>query len=111
MVKLTVKDVDLKGKTVLMRADFNVPQDANLNITDDTRIRATLPTIKYILEQGVKKLILMSHLGRPEGSVVAKYSLKPVASRLKELLTEDVLFLNDCVGENIKKELVPLKKE
>jgi 3-phosphoglycerate kinase len=105
MVKLTVKDIDFKGKTVLMRADFNVPQDAKLNITDDTRIRATLPTIKYILENGVKKLVLMSHLGRPEGSVVAKYSLKPVAARLKELLAQDVLFLSDCVGENIKKEI------
>ena len=105
MAKLTVKDIDFKGKTVLMRADFNVPQDANLNITDDTRIRATLPTIKYILEHGVKKLILMSHLGRPEGSVVAKYSLKPVAVRLKELLAQDVLFLDDCIGENIKKEI------
>lgn len=111
MAKLTVKDIDFKGKTVLMRADFNVPQDANLNITDDTRIRATLPTIKYILEHGVKKLILMSHLGRPEGSVVAKYSLKPVAARLKELLAQDVLFLNDCIGENIKKEIDSSKEK
>jgi phosphoglycerate kinase len=102
MAKLTVKDIDLNNKVVLMRADFNVPQDAGLNITDDTRIRATLPTIKYILEHGVKKLVLMSHLGRPDGKVVEKYSLKPVAARLKELLGEDVLFLNDCVGQNIK---------
>ncbi|MFA5063719.1 MAG: phosphoglycerate kinase [Candidatus Omnitrophota bacterium] len=105
MAKFTVKDIDFKGKIVLMRADFNVPQDANLNITDDTRIRATLPTIKYILDNGVKKLVLMSHLGRPDGKVVAKYSLKPVASRLKEFLAQDVLFLNDCVGDNIKKEI------
>jgi len=105
MSKLTVKDIDFKGKTVLMRADFNVPQDANLNITDDTRIRATLPTIKYILSRDVKKLVLMSHLGRPDGKVVAKYSLKPVAARLKELLGQDVLFLNDCIGENIKQEI------
>jgi phosphoglycerate kinase len=105
MSKLTVKDIDFKGKTVLMRADFNVPQDANLNITDDTRIRATLPTIKYILSRDVKKLVLMSHLGRPDGKVVAKYSLKPVAERLKELLGQDVLFLNDCIGENIKQEI------
>lgn len=111
MAKLTVKDIDFKGKTVLLRADFNVPQDANLNITDDTRIRATLPTIKYILEQGVKKLILMSHLGRPDGQVVAKYSLKPVATRLKELLAQDVLFLSDCVGENIKKEIDSSKEK
>ena len=105
MGKMTVKDIDLKGKTVLMRADFNVPQDANLAITDDTRIRATLPTIKYILDNGAKKLILMSHLGRPDGKVVAKYSLEPVAQRLKELLGEPVKFLSDCVGDNIKKEI------
>jgi len=105
MGKLTVKDIDLKGKIVLMRADFNVPQDANLSITDDTRIRSTLPTIKYVLEKGAKKLILMSHLGRPDGKVVSKYSLKPVALRLKELLGESVTFINDCVGDSVKKEI------
>ncbi|MDD5568428.1 MAG: phosphoglycerate kinase [Candidatus Omnitrophica bacterium] len=105
MAKLTVKDIDFKGKTVLMRADFNVPLDANLSITDDIRIRATLPTIKYILDNGVKKLVLMSHLGRPDGKAVAKYSLKPVANRLKELLGQDVLFLDDCIGGNIKKDI------
>ena len=106
MNKLAIKDIDLKNKTVLVRADFNVPQDDNLNITDDTRIKATLPTIKYILEQRAKKLVLMSHLGRPDGKVVAKYSLKPVALRLAELLKEPVKFLNDCVGDNIKQEIV-----
>ena len=105
MAKLTLKDVDLKNKTVLVRADFNVPQDANLNITDDTRIRATVPTLQYILEKGAKKLIIMSHLGRPDGKVVAKYSLKPIAARLKELLGQEVLFLNDCVGDSIKEEI------
>jgi 3-phosphoglycerate kinase len=105
MAKMTVKDIDLKDKVVLMRADFNVPQDANLAITDDTRIRATLPTIKYILQAGAKKLILMSHLGRPDGKVVDKFSLKPVAVRLKELLGQDVKFLSDCVGDNVKKEI------
>lgn len=93
-----------------MRADFNVPQDENLNITDDTRIRATLPTIKYILENGAKKIILMSHLGRPDGKVVAKYSLKPVAERLGQLLGEPVRFLSDCVGESIKKEIAASKE-
>ncbi len=102
MAKLTLKDIELRNKTVLVRADFNVPQDASLNITDDTRIRATIPTLKYILEQGAKKLVLISHLGRPDGKPVAKYSLKPVAARLKELLGKDVLFLSDCVGANIK---------
>lgn len=105
MSKLTVKDLDLKGKTVLIRADFNVPQDMDLKITDDTRIRSTLPTIKYILEQGAKKIVLMSHLGRPDGKRVDKYSLKPVAIRLQELLGQPVKFLNDCVGDTVKKEI------
>ncbi|MBN2831571.1 MAG: phosphoglycerate kinase [Candidatus Omnitrophica bacterium] len=111
MAKLTIKDLDLKDKVVLMRADFNVPQDKDLNITDDIRIRATLPTIKYILEHNAKKLVLMSHLGRPDGKVVEKYSLKPVAARLKELLGEEVLFLNDCVGDKIKKEIDSAKEK
>ncbi len=110
MAKLTIKDIDFKDKVVLMRADFNVPQDASLKITDDTRIRATLPTIRHILRQGVKRLVLMSHLGRPDGKVVEKYSLKPVSARLKELLGEDVLFLNDCVGENIKQSIGSAKE-
>ena len=105
MAKLTLKDIALKSKTLLVRADFNVPQDAALNITDDTRIRATLPTLKYILQNQAKKLILMSHLGRPDGKVVEKYSLKPVAVRLQELLGEPVKFLNDCIGQDIKKEI------
>ncbi len=97
-----MKDLDLKGKTVLMRADFNVPLDEQLNITDDTRIRETIPTIKYILQNGAKKVVLMSHLGRPDGKRVEKYSLKPVAKKLAEMLGEQVNFLNDCVGEDIK---------
>jgi 3-phosphoglycerate kinase len=105
MAKLTLNDVDLKNKTVLVRADFNVPLDASLNITDDTRIKATIPTLKYILEHGAKKLVLISHLGRPDGKVVAKYSLKPVAARLKDLLGQDVLFLSDCVGDSIKPDI------
>lgn len=111
MAKLTLQDIDLKNKTVLVRADFNVPQDASLNITDDTRIRATMPTLKYILEHGAKKLVLMSHLGRPDGKPVAKYSLKPVAARLKELLGQDVLFLNDCIGDNIKPDIDKAKEK
>jgi len=103
MAKITVKDIDVKGKRILMRADFNVPQDAELNITDDTRIKATLPTIQFILKNNPGKLVLMSHLGRPDGKVVAKYSLKPVAARLQELLKEPVRFLPDCKGEEVKK--------
>jgi phosphoglycerate kinase len=111
MPKMTIKDIDLKDKVVLMRADFNVPQDANLAITDDTRIKATLPTIKYILQAGAKKLILMSHLGRPDGKVAEKYSLKPVAARLKELLGQDVKFINECVGDSVKKEIDSAKEK
>ncbi len=103
MAKKTVKDLDLKGKTVLMRADFNVPLDASLAITDDTRIRETVPTIKFILGQGgAGKLVLMSHLGRPDGKRVEKYSLKPVAKRLEELLGEKVKFVDECVGDSVK---------
>ena len=111
MAKLTIKDVDLRDKTVLVRADFNVPQDADLNITDDTRIRATLPTIKFILDKGAKRVVLMSHLGRPDGKVVEKYSLKPVAARLRELLGQDVKFINECVGEAVKKEISGAKEK
>ena len=111
MAKLTLKDIDLRNKTVLVRVDFNVPQDANLNITDDTRIRSTVPTLQYILKNGAKKLVLISHLGRPDGKVVAKYSLKPVAARLKELLGQDVLFLNDCVGDKIKQDIDQSKEK
>ncbi len=110
MKKMTIKDLDLKGQAVLMRADFNVPQDADLKITDDTRIRATLSTIRHLLQNGVKKLILMSHLGRPDGKVVAKYSLKPVAVRLSELLGEPVNFLSDCVGDEVKKSIAASKE-
>jgi len=111
MEKLTVKDVSLKDKNVLMRVDFNVPLDDDLNITDDTRIRATLPTIKYILEKEPKRLILMSHLGRPEGKRDPKYSLRPVKERLEELLGEKVKFLDDCVGEKVKKEIENAKEK
>lgn len=110
MAKLTVKDLELKDKKVLLRCDFNVPQDEGLNITDDTRIRASLATIKYILSQGPKKLIMISHLGRPDGKVTAKYSLKPVAQRLKELLGQEVRMLTDCVGETVKKDIESAKE-
>ncbi len=110
MAKLTVKDLELKDKKVLLRCDFNVPQDESLNITDDTRIRASLATIKYILSQRPKKLILISHLGRPDGKVTSKYSLKPVARRLKELLGQEVRMLTDCVGETVKKDIDSAKE-
>jgi phosphoglycerate kinase len=100
MDKKTVRDVDLKGKRVIMRADFNVPLDGD-EITDDTRIQAALPTIEYILEQGAS-LILMSHLGRPKAQVKPEMSLKPVAKRLSELLDQPVTMAPDTVGSEVK---------
>jgi len=95
MSKKTVSDLDLKGKKVLMRADFNVPLDENGVITDETRITAALPTINYILEQG-GALILMSHMGRPKNQPNPKYSLEPVAKKLSELLKKEVIFNDDA---------------
>ncbi|MBN1869493.1 MAG: phosphoglycerate kinase [Candidatus Omnitrophica bacterium] len=102
MNKLTVQDVDLKGKKVIMRADFNVPLDNQRNTTDTRRIQAVLPTMQYILKQKPAKLILMSHLGRPKGEVIEDDRLTPVAKELKKLLGEDVLKLNDCIGDEVK---------
>ena len=85
MDKMGIKDVDLKNKRVLIRVDFNVPLDDKCEITDDTRIMAALPTIKYALENGSKKVILMSHLGRPKGKVVDTLKMDPVAKRLEKL--------------------------
>jgi len=97
MNKMTVRDIDLSGKRVLVRVDFNVPLDGD-RITDDTRIRAALPTLQYILDQKPKALILMSHLGRPKGEPNPQYSLAPVAPALGKLLGVDVQFAEDCVG-------------
>lgn len=104
MNKKTVKDIDVKGKKVIVRCDFNVPQDKEGNITDDRRIKGALPTINYLLENGAK-VILMSHLGRPKEGYEAKYSLKPVAQRLSELLGKQVKLADDkeVVGENALK--------
>jgi len=102
--KLGVTDVDPKGKRVVMRVDFNVPQDKKTGeITNTARIEAALPTIKYFIDSGAKSIVLMSHLGRPDGSVVPKYSLKPVAAALESLLSRPILFLPDCVGEEVEK--------
>jgi phosphoglycerate kinase len=108
MPKKTVAHVDFSGKRVLMRADFNVPQDAQGNITDDRRIRSALPTIKTILDGG-GRLITMSHLGRPEGEYDAKFTLKPVAKRLGELLGRNVVMAPDCTGPEVKKLADALK--
>ncbi|KAJ3350801.1 phosphoglycerate kinase [Entophlyctis luteolus] len=99
--KLSITDVALADKRVLIRVDFNVPF-ANGAISNNQRITAALPTIKYALDQGAKSVVLMSHLGRPDGKVVAKYSLKPVADEVSKLLDKPVTFLDDCVGEKVE---------
>ena len=109
MAKLTIDNVDVAGKTVLMRVDFNVPLDDDLNITDDRRIVMALPSIKSVLDRG-GSLILMSHLGRPKGTgFEAEYSLKPAAVRLGELLGQDVEFATDTVGDDAKAKAAALK--
>ena len=107
MNKLSITDLDLPGKRVFMRVDFNVPLAAG-KITDDTRIQAALPSIRYIVEKG-GRLILASHLGRPKGMPEPKYSLKPVAERLSELLGKPVQFAPDCVGAEVEKLVAGLK--
>ena len=109
MNKKTVKDIDLKGKKVFVRCDFNVPMDGNGNITDNTRIVAALPTIKYLLEQNCK-LILASHLGRPKGEYKPEYSLAPVAKELSKLLGKEVIMANDVVGEDATSKASNLKE-
>ena len=109
MNKKTVKDIDLKGKKVFVRCDFNVPMDENQNITDNTRIKAALPTIKYLLEQNCK-IILASHLGRPKGEVKPEFSLKPVAKELSKLLGKEVIMANDVIGEDATTKAENLKE-
>ncbi|OIO39839.1 MAG: phosphoglycerate kinase, partial [Candidatus Omnitrophica bacterium CG1_02_49_10] len=96
-MKKTIRDIGFKGKRVLVRVDFNVPLDKGLNITDDTRITAALPTIEYIVKNG-GRVILMSHLGRPKGKVKDEFRLTPVAKRLRELLGRSVKKTDDCIG-------------
>ena len=100
-MKKNFKDIDVAGKRVFVRVDFNVPQNEVGKITDDTRIRAALPTINYLVKQGAK-VILCSHLGRPKGVVNEKYSLAPVAERLSELLNKEVKMAKDVVGPSAK---------
>ena len=100
--KKTVKDIDVSGKKVFLRCDFNVPLDENGEITDDIRIRGALPTIRYLLENNAS-IILCSHLGRPKGEFNMKYSLAPVAKRLSEKLGFEVKLAKDVIGEDAKK--------
>ncbi|MBE0536145.1 MAG: phosphoglycerate kinase [Phycisphaerae bacterium] len=108
MAKKTISDIDVKGKQVLMRVDFNVPLDDKGRITNDDRITKAMPTIRHILDHG-GSLILMSHLGRPKGERDPKYSLKPVAERLSELLGKAVTFAEDCVGKDVKTKAAAMK--
>jgi len=108
MEKLTISDLEIEGKKVLIRCDFNVPLDDKGKITDDTRIQAALPTIRYALGRECA-VILMSHLGRPKGKVDPKLSLKPVAERLGELLNLEVLMAPDCIGPDVEKMARELK--
>ncbi|KAK4996823.1 phosphoglycerate kinase [Elasticomyces elasticus] len=101
--KLAITDVDLKGKRVLIRVDFNVPLDSDKKITNNQRIVGALPTIKYAVENGAKAVILMSHLGRPDGKPNPKYSLEPVVPELEKLLGKNVIFTEDCVGPETEK--------
>ena len=105
----TVDQIDLKGKRVFIRVDFNVPQDEKNNVTDDTRILLSLPTIRFISEAG-GKVILASHLGRPKGKKDPKFSLTPVAERLSQLLEKKVALAADCIGEDVQKQIGGMKE-
>lgn len=108
MNKKTLEDFEVENKRVLVRVDLNVPVDENGNITDDTRIRAALPTINYLISKGAK-VILASHFGRPKGKVNPKYSLAPVAKRLSELLDKEVVMAPDCIGETVENLVAQMK--
>lgn len=108
-MKKSVKDLgDVKGKRALVRVDINVPLDENKNVTDDTRIQAILPTVRFLQEKGAK-IILMAHLGRPKGEANPEFTLAPVAKKLSEVLGEDVLFVSTPVGQGAEKDLEALK--
>jgi phosphoglycerate kinase len=109
MAKVTIDQVEVAGKRVLMRVDFNVPLDENLSITDSLRIEMALPSISSVLDRG-GKLILISHLGRPKGSVNPKYSLRPTADRLSQLLGKPVLFATDTIGPDARQKVTDLKQ-
>lgn len=109
MNKKTVKDIEIEGKKVLVRCDFNVPMDEKQNITDNTRIVAALPTIEYLLENNCA-IILCSHLGRPKGEVKPEYSLKPVAKEIEKLLGREIIMANDVIGKDAKTKAQSLQK-
>ncbi len=106
--KLSIDELNIKGKNIFIRVDFNVPFDDNLRITDDSRIRSTVPTINYAIDEGAK-VILASHLGRPKGKPDPRYSLAPVAKRLQRLLDKDVIFAPDCIGPQVESLISKMK--
>ena len=107
MAKKTIQDVSVSGKTVLMRVDFNVPLDDQRRVTDDRRVRLALPSIRSVIDRG-GRLILMSHLGRPKDAPDPKYSMKPAADKLAELLGKPVHFANDVIGEDARAKAAAL---
>lgn len=108
-MKKSIKDLgDIKGKKALVRVDVNVPLDADKNVTDDTRIQAILPTVRFLQEKGAK-IILMAHLGRPKGEANPEFSLAPVAKKLSEILGEEVLFVTTPIGQGAEKDLESLE--
>jgi phosphoglycerate kinase len=107
--KLSIDELTIKGKKVFIRVDFNVPFDEHLRITDDGRIRSTVPTINYAIDEGAK-VILASHLGRPKGKPDPRYSLAPVAKRLQRLLDKDVIFAPDCIGPQVENLIAKMKE-
>ena len=100
-MKKSIRDYDFSSKRVLMRVDFNVPLNKDLEITDDTRIQAALPSIKMILEAKPERLVLVSHLGRPKGEASEEFSLKPVAERLGKLLNRKIVFPGECAIDSV----------
>lgn len=106
--KLSIDELNIKGKKIFIRVDFNVPFDDNLRITDDSRIRSTVPTINYAIDEGAR-VILASHLGRPKGKPDPRYSLAPVAKRLQRLLDKDVIFAPDCIGPQVESLISKMK--
>ena len=105
----SVREFDVSGKHIFLRVDFNVPLDQNGQISDNTRIKAALPTIRHLQEQGAK-VILASHLGRPKGQRVESLSLRPVAMELSQQLNQPVRFLADCVGDSVEGEVAKMKR-
>jgi len=108
MMKKTIEDLNVQGKRVLVRVDYNVPLDGEGNVTDDTRVRTTMPTVRYLLEQNAA-VILMAHLGRPKGKRNEKYSLKPAAEVLEKLIGRQVKMAPDCIGADVEKMVKELK--